>query len=407
MEYGDNFIPFSRPSIGEEEEQAARSAMRSGWLTTGNAAPAFEKEVADYTGMPFALTVNSATSGLILAMEACGVGPEKEHGTKAPYTDKAGKTGGKILTTPYTFVSTASAARKLGGEVVYADIEKDSYNIDPAAVEKKLSEDPSIRAVVPVHVGGNLCDMDRLRELARAYEVKLIEDAAHAFPSRTAAGFGGTLGDIGVFSFYATKTITTAEGGMICTKDEQLMSRMKTMRMHGIDRPVWDRYTSDKASWEYDVTEAGFKFNMPDILAAIGREQLKKADRFYEKRREIAGAYNNAFMEYDFLQIPPDGEGNAWHLYLLRIVPEKLNIGRDEFARILQELGLGISMHFIPHFRMTYWKNRYGLRAEDFPRAQRQFETTISLPLWPGMTTDMISRVLATVVETGKDHYAP
>lgn len=381
-------IPFFLPSIGIEEEEAVLRVMRSGWLTTGQEAFSFEKEFAEKVGAEHALAVNSATSGLILAMEACGI-----------------REGTKILTSPYTFVSTATSALHLGGGIVYADIEKDTYSISPDQIEQKLSKDRSIRAIVPIHIAGNLCNMAEIKKIANHYGVKVIEDAAHSFPSKTEAGYAGTLGDIGVFSFYATKTITTAEGGMICTNNKKLAERMSIMRMHGIDRNVWNRYTSDQASWEYDVVQAGFKYNLPDILAAMGREQLKKADIFFEKRKKIALKYTEAFSAYDFLQCSPDTEGNAWHLYILRIRNEKLSITRDEFARILQQNGINISMHFIPHYSFTYLKKLYKLKTRDFPNTKKQFESSISIPLWPDMTDEMVERVISTVIETGKNNY--
>jgi dTDP-4-amino-4,6-dideoxygalactose transaminase len=382
-------VPFFRPALGTEEEQAVLEVMRSGWLTTGKIALEFEKEFASFVGSPFALGVNSATSGLMLAMEACGIGP-----------------GAPILTTPYTFVSTATSALHLGAEVVYADIEPDSYCISPEKIAEQLARRPEIKAIVPVHVGGAVCDMKAITGLAKQHGIAVIEDAAHSFPSLTSAGYAGTLGDAGVFSFYANKTITTGEGGMVCVHSPALAERISRLRMHGIDRPVWDRYTSKNASWEYDVTEAGWKCNLPDILAAIGRAQLTKAQSLFEKRKAIAEKYNQAFASLDFLRLPPDGQGNAWHLYLLRIVPAKLTIGRDVFSSLLQADGIGVSLHFIPHFQMTLFKNKYALRAQDFPNALRQFETTITLPLWPGMTDDMIDRVIQAVTATGKAHYA-
>jgi dTDP-4-amino-4,6-dideoxygalactose transaminase len=382
-------VPFFRPALGAEEEQAVLEVMRSGWLTTGSVALEFEKEFAAFVGSPHALSVNSATSGLMLAMEVCGVG-----------------SGAHILTTPYTFVSTAIAALHLGAEVVYADIESDSYNIDPDALARQLAVHPQIKALVPVHVAGSVCNMKAIGELAAQYGARVIEDAAHAFPSRTGAGYAGTLGDAGVFSLSANKTITTGEGGMVCVRDARLAERLARLRLHGIDRPVWDRYTSKNASWEYDVVEAGWKCNLPDILAAIGRAQLAKAQGLFQSRKAAANRYNKAFAPFDFLRLPPDGEGNAWHLYLLRIVPEKLRVSRNEFSSLLQQAGIGVSLHFIPHFQMTLFKNRYGLKAQDFPHALRQFETTISLPLWPGMTEDQISRVIQTVIDTGKANYA-
>jgi len=383
-----DFIPFFLPSFTEAEEEAVIRVLRSGWLTTGKEAIAFEKEFGDFTGSPHSLAVNSATSGLMLAMDAFGIG-----------------NGTKILTTPYTFVSTATSARHLGAEIAYADIEADTCNIDPAAIETALRDDPAIRAIVPVHIAGNVCRMDEICALGKKYGVAVIEDAAHSFPSRTKAGFAGTLGDAGVFSFYATKTITTGEGGMVCVKDEAKAKRISMMRSHGIDRTIWDRYTSKQASWKYDVVEDGWKCNLPDILAAIGRVQLTKADEFFRKRSRIAREYNAAFSECDYLRIPPDGDGNAWHLYPLGIVPEKLDTDRDGFAQELQDAGLGISVHFIPHFEMTWFKKRYNLSRADFPEAARRYDTTISLPFWPDMTDEMVAGVIRAVRDTGNRHY--
>lgn len=389
MKQPGSFIPFSLPSIGIEEEEAVLRVLRSGWLTTGKEALAFEKEFALFTGSPHALAVNSATSGLQLAMEACGI-------TK----DTA------ILTSPYTFIATSSAALHLNASVQYCDIEKDTYNIDPEKIEDALKRDrallkPRIKAVVPIHIAGNVCRMQDIMTLAKKYEVYIIEDAAHSFPSKTDNGYAGTIGDIGVFSFYATKTITTAEGGMVCTANDELAKRMTTMRMHGIDRSVWDRYTADKASWEYDVIEAGYKYNLPDILAAIGREQLKKADFFLEKRIHIIKQYNQAFAECPWIIPPPDGKGNAWHLYLLNLDLQKITINRNNFSQFLQEDGIGVSMHFIPHFLMSFWKKQ-GLDEKDFPNAKTRYESTISLPLWPDMTQMMIDKVIETVIKTGR-----
>jgi len=390
--FEQTFIPFGLPAIGKEEEDAVLRVLRSGWITTGKETLAFEKEFADFISDKNdpvqCLAVNSATSGLMLAMDACGI-----------------NSSNKILTTPYTFISTATAACHLGAGVVYADIEKNTYNIDPNQIEKKLKENSDIKAIVPVHIAGLPCNMKAIMDIAKHYNVTVIEDAAHAFPSKTKEGFAGTLSDIGVYSFYATKPITTGEGGMICCRNPEFLQRMMTMRLHGIDRPVWNRYTSDKASWEYDVIEPGFKCNLPDILSAIGRIQLKKSMDLFNQRVKIAETYNKAFSEYDFLQLPPDGDGHAWHLYMLRIVPKKLNINRNEFTELLQKSGIGISMHFIPHFRMTYMKKTFNLNEVDFPNASKQFSTSFSLPFWPGMTDDMINKVIETVIRIGKEHY--
>ena len=378
-----DFIPFALPEIGEEEEKAVLEVLKSGWITTGKVTLEFEKEFAKKLNVPHALAVNSATSGLILALEACKIGP-----------------GDKVLTTPYTFISTATSCLHLGAEVVYADIEKDSFNIDPEKIEEQLAKDSSIKAIIPVHIAGNICDMKKICAIAKKYDVYVIEDAAHAFPAKSSDGWAGTFGDIGVFSFYATKTITTAEGGMVVTSNPELAKRMTTMRLHGIDRNVWDRYTSKKASWQYDVVDAGFKCNLPDILSAIGIEQLKKADSFLEKRKAIVEKYNDAFSKYDFFILPPDSDGNAWHLYLLGLNLSKLKIDRDEFGNLLQEKGIGISMHFIPHYKFSLWQGT-NLSEKDFPNAEEHFLRTLSLPLWPGMTEIMVQKVIDTVIKIG------
>ena len=402
-------VPFSRPSISKEEEAGVLDVLRSGWLTTGKHALAFEKEFSYFmnkvddsvierrkaAGLSandvISLAVNSATSGMILAMEACGVKP-----------------GTVVITTPYTFVSTAACAKHLGADVLFADIEKDSYSIDVDKVQALLAADKAkkIAAIVPVHIAGNVCDMERLVQVAHKYKVKVIEDAAHAFPSLTKYGYAGTICDAGVFSFYVTKTMTTAEGGMVCVRDQKLAKRMTVMRMHGMDRTTWDRYTSPRASWEYDIVDLGWKFNLPDLLAVIGRVQLARSGEFFEKRKKIVELYNKAFSKLDFIQLPPDGEGNAWHLYLARLNLNALKINRDEFAKALQKAGIGISMHFIPLFHFKYWQGLdQNFRAKNFPNAEKQYKRTISLPLWPDMTETMAKNVISAVKKIGEANH--
>lgn len=400
-------VPFHRAAITKAEEDAVLDVLRSGWLTTGKYALEFEKKFSAALTCPddqekgrdpiISLAVNSNTSGMILAMEACGV-----------------KAGNAVITTPYTFVSTAACARHLGADVYFADIEKDSYSIDPNKIEEILKKDAKnghkVQAIVPVHIAGNVCDMKAILELAKKYstpdhKIYVIEDAAHSFPSKTSLGFAGAIGDVGVFSFYVTKTITTAEGGMVCTRNPDLAKRMTVMRMHGMDRTTWDRYTSPRASWEYDIIAPGYKFNLPDLLAALGCCQVDRANLFFEQRKKIVEKYNKAFSKLDFIQLPPDGEGNAWHLYLLRIIPEKLTISREEFAKKMQAAGLGISVHFIPIFHFTYWKELYpDFTAENYPMAEDHYQRTISIPLYPDMTEDAAQLVIDTVTQIGMEN---
>lgn len=389
-------VPFHKAAITKDEENAVLDVLRSGWLTTGKYALEFEKKFSAAVGGGdvISLAVNSNTSGMILAMEACGV-----------------RQGTAVITTPYTFVSTAACARHLNADVYFADVEKDTYSIDADKIEEILKKHADrVQAIVPVHIAGNICNMKRIMELAKQYstpehKIYVIEDAAHSFPSPTSLGYAGTIGDAGVFSFYVTKTITTAEGGMVCTRDKELARHMTVMRMHGMDRTTWDRYTSPRASWEYDIIAPGYKFNLPDVLAALGCCQVDRAELFYKQRKRIVEKYNEAFSKLDFIKLPPDGEGNSWHLYLMRIIPEKLKITRDEFAKKMQESGLGISVHFIPIFHFTYWKELYpDFTAENFPNAEHQYSTTISIPLFPDMTDEQAQLVIDTVTRIGEEN---
>lgn len=393
-------VPFHKAAITKAEEDAVLDVLRSGWLTTGKYTLEFEKKFSQAVGGDdvISLAVNSNTSGMILAMEACGV-----------------KSGTAVITTPYTFVSTATCARHLNADVYFADVEKDSYSIDPEKIEEILIKDAKnghkVKAIVPVHIAGNICNMERILELAKKYstsenKIYVIEDAAHSFPSPTKLGYAGTIGDAGVFSFYVTKTITTAEGGMVCTKNPELAKRMTMMRMHGMDRTTWDRYTSPRASWEYDIVAPGYKFNLPDVLSALGCCQVDRAVLFYEQRKAIVEQYNNAFSKLDFIKLPPDGEGNAWHLYLMRINPEKLTISREEFAKKLQGEGIGISVHFIPIFHFTYWKELYpDFTAKNYPNAETQYSQTISIPLYPDMPQEQVDYVINTVIKIGTENH--
>jgi dTDP-4-amino-4,6-dideoxygalactose transaminase len=401
-------IPFALPFIGREEEEAVLRVLRSGWLTTGKEALAFEKEFADFLASPgmaeqaplSALAVNSATSGLHLALEACGAGP-----------------GDVVLVPSYTFTSTAEVVRYLGADVAFVDTKPGGFHIDPESLERTLERleqglpaypprkgsgegfGPRGRpaAAIPVHYGGLPCDMKAIMTAAKRHGIRIIEDAAHAFPSLLPEGlWAGAIGDAGVYSFYATKTLATGEGGMVVSRDAEIARRIAIMRSHGIDRAVWNRYTDKKASWYYEVIEPGFKYNLPDILAALGRVQLSRAMDLLKMRREIAAHYDAAFGDNAALMIPPTGPGDARHLYPLRVRPET-SINRNEFIRALQDRGVGISVHFIPLHIMPYYREHYALEPEDFPESMRSFEQVISLPIWPGMRDEQVEQVIETV----------
>lgn len=384
MSLNTEFIPFAKPSIGTEEEEAVIRVLRSGWLTTGIESKKFELEFAAYTGTHNALAVNSATSGLHLALEAFGIGP-----------------GDKIITSPYTFTSTAEVIRYLGADPVFADIDPSTLNLCPMETAKLLEKYPSVKGIIPVHIGGYPCNMEAFLELKHKYKIMLLEDAAHSFPVKTNGKFLGCIGDAGVFSFYATKTITTGEGGMIVTNNDEAAKRMSVMRLHGIDREIWNRYTSDKPSWQYSVVEAGFKYNMPDIAAAIGRAQLKKAAGFLENRKKIAKFYFRELGDLDFLRLPEQQSNHAWHLYMPRIIDSKLTITRDEFIDNLINQGIGISVHYIPLHIMPYYQKKYGYKPKDFPKTLKAYNSVFSLPIYPGLKEEQLERIVSAVKNTG------
>ncbi|MFP4114011.1 MAG: DegT/DnrJ/EryC1/StrS family aminotransferase [Spirochaetota bacterium] len=381
----DDHIPFHRPSIGAEEESAVLRVLRSGWLTTAGEARAFEEEFRAAVGAAHAVAVSSATAGLHLSLEAIGVGP-----------------GGRVITTPYTFTSSAEVIRYLGADPLFVDVRPDDLNIDPELIARALAEDSErVQAILPVHVGGHPCEMDTICSMARDAGVPVLEDAAHALPASYGGRALGTWGACGVFSFYATKTITTGEGGMVVTDDPKLAKRISVMRLHGIDREVWDRYTAKSPSWHYQVVDAGFKYNMPDLLAAIGRVQLGRAHEFHDRRRAVAAAYRDMLADRDYLELPAESSTSSWHLYVIRLVPDRLSIDRDEFIRRLSERRIGTSVHFIPLHLMPYYRDRYRLKPTDFPVSLDSYSRAVSLPIYPGLTDDEVARIAEAVRTVG------
>jgi dTDP-4-amino-4,6-dideoxygalactose transaminase len=378
------FLPFALPEIGEEEIAEVVDTLRSGWVTTGPKARRFEEAFAAYLGDAglHCVAVNSATAGLHLALEALGLGP-----------------GDEVITTTHTFTATAEVVRYLGADVVLVDIDPATLNLDPAAVEAAIT--PRTKALLPVHYAGLAADMPVLTAIARRHGLKIVEDAAHALPTTSSGRLVGTLdSDATVFSFYANKTITTGEGGMLVTRNEALATRARVMRLHGIDRDAFDRFTATRPSWHYEVVAPGFKYNLTDIAAALGLHQLKRADAFQQRREALAARYDAALAGLPVILPPraPAGERHAWHLYVLRLRDEA-PIGRDALIERLYAAGIGCSVHYIPLHLHPYWRERYDLRPERFPHSQHAFETMLSLPLYTRMREADVDRVAAALHE--------
>jgi dTDP-4-amino-4,6-dideoxygalactose transaminase len=373
-----DFLPFALPEIGEEEIAEVVDTLRSGWITTGPKARRFESDFAAFLGEPglHCVAVNSATAGLHLALEALGIGP-----------------GDEVLTTTHTFTATAEVVRYLGADVKLVDCDAATLNIDPAAVEAAVG--PRTKALVPVHYAGLAADMPRLLQIARRHRLKVVEDAAHALPSTSGGRLVGTLGsDAAVFSFYANKTITTGEGGMLVTRDPEIAARARVMRLHGISRDAFDRFSAQVPSWYYEIVAPGFKYNLTDIAAALGLHQLRRARDFHRRREQLAQAYDAALSGLP-LQLPahaPPGEQHAWHLYVVRLADDA-RVARDRVIERLYAAGIGCSVHYIPLHLQPYWRERYGLQARHFPRSQRAFERMISLPLYTRMRDADVERV--------------
>ncbi len=380
---GPPFLPFALPDIGEEEIAEVVDTLRSGWVTTGPKARRFEQDFAAWLGDAEGLhcmAVNSATAGLHLALEALGIGP-----------------GDEVITTTHTFTATAEVVRYLGADVRLVDIHPATLNIAPALIEAAIT--PRTKAIVPVHYAGLAADMHVILDIARRHGLKVVEDAAHALPTTCGGQRVGTLGSAAtVFSFYANKTITTGEGGMLVTRDAQLAARAKVMRLHGISRDAFDRFTAKVPSWAYEVVAPGYKYNLTDIAAALGIHQLRRAHAFHSQRSALAALYDEALAGLPLL-LPPHaapGEQHAWHLYVVRLTPAA-RCNRDQLVQHLFEAGIGCSVHYIPLHLHPYWRDRYGLQPAQFPHSQHAFENLLSLPLYTRMQAGDVQRVSQAV----------
>lgn len=375
------FLPFALPDIGEDEINEVLDSLRSGWLTTGPKTKRFEEDFAAFAGDGTeTIAVNSATAGLHLALEAVGINP-----------------GDEVITTPYTFTATAEVVRYLGADPVFADIDPDTFNIDPSKIEAAITS--RTKAIIPVHFAGLACDMDSILTISRKHGLKVIEDAAHALPTTIDGHLIGSLdSDATVYSFYATKTITTGEGGMIVTRDPEVAKRCRIMRLHGISRDAFNRYTSTKPSWHYEVVAPGCKYNMTDVAASLGIHQLKKAWIFQKKRETLAASYDIAFRDLPVVLPPkaPSGDMHSWHLYVIRLTDDA-SVTRDRFIELMAENGVGCSVHFIPLHLHPYWRDRYNLKPEDFPNALKTYERAVSLPLFTKMSEKDLQQVIDSV----------
>lgn len=375
------FLPFALPDIGEEEISAVVDCMRSGWVTTGPISKQFEHAFSAYlVDGGETIAVNSATAGLHLALEALGIGA-----------------GDEVIVPSLTFTATAEVVRYLGAKPVFVDVEPDTLNISPSAVEAAIS--PRTRAIMPVHYAGLACDMEAILALAERHHLRVVEDAAHAFPTRYRGRLIGTLSsDVVVFSFYANKTMTTGEGGMVVTRDPAVAQRIRLMRIHGISSDAFNRYTSNTPAWYYEVVAAGFKYNLTDIAASIGIAQLRKIDRFLLRREQLAARYNDALSTLPLI-LPPrpqHGSSHAWHLYVIRLT-NKAKLGRDEMIARLSSRGIGTSVHFIPLHRQPYWRDRYTLSNAHFPATEQAYQSMLTLPLYTRMTDADQRRVIDEV----------
>jgi dTDP-4-amino-4,6-dideoxygalactose transaminase len=385
------FLHFAPPLIGDAEIDEVISTLRGGWITTGDRAQRFEKEFGSYVGAPAALAVNSATSAMHVALAALGIGD-----------------GDSVVSTTMTFSSTIHVIEHQRARPLLVDVEPDTLNIDPDKVEKAVRDDGRVKAILPVHLYGHPAEMDRIYDIARRHRLAVIEDAAHSLPARyrgrmigaPAAGFAQP--NLVAFSFYATKNLTTGEGGML-TGPEELIESSRIWSLHGMTRDAYKRYTSE-GSWRYDVVLPGFKYNLSDLQAAIGLHQLAKLEEMQRRRLAIVAQYDEALGQLEELETPrprPEVE-SAWHIYLLRVRAGRLRIGRDDFIEELRKRNIGASVHFIPIHAHSYYRERYGLRPEQFPVAQREFERMLSLPLSPAHSDADVADVIEAVIDIVK-----
>jgi dTDP-4-amino-4,6-dideoxygalactose transaminase len=389
-----SFLPFALPDLDDTELAEVREVLESGWVTTGAKAHAFEAQFAARVGASYGIAVNSATAAMHLALDAIGL-----------------RRGDEVITTPYTFAATAEVVRYFDAKPVFVDVCLEDFNMNLDLLEAAITE--RTRAIIPIHIAGLPAELEPIYAIAARHNLPVIEDAAHSFPTvyrghmigadlsnSTLKTRNSELKILSCFSFYATKTITTGEGGMICTADAALAERCRIMALHGISKDAWKRYTAE-GSWYYEIVAPGFKYNMTDIAAAMGLAQLRKAERMWQRRKQVAGCFNAAFGSMRELQIPHDRQDcqHAWHLYMLRLNLDRLRIDRAQFVEELKQRNIGVSVHFIPLHIHPYYRETYGYRPEDFPVAYREYLREISLPIYSKMSDQDVQDVIDAVAD--------
>jgi len=379
-------LPFHVPDIGEEEIQAVAATLRSGWLTTGARVQEFEDLFATQIGCRYAVAVNSCTASLHLALEAIGL-----------------QEGDEVIVPTMTFTATAAVVTYFKATPVLVDICEDTFNIDVQKVEQAIT--PRTKAIIPVHFAGHPCEMDRILEIAHSHQIKVIEDAAHALPARYQGKMVGTLGDISCFSFYATKNITTGEGGMATTNNPEWANRMRMMSLHGMSRDAWKRYEA-QGSWYYEVASPGYKYNLTDLAAAIGIPQLRRCAGFWQRREAYAALYSQGFHDVPEIRIPfaQNDVQHSWHLYVIQLEVDRLRLDRAQFIDLLTKQRIGTSVHFIPLHLHPWYRDHLGCVSEDFPIASRVYERIVSLPLYPKMTPADVEYVIDVVKDIVKEY---
>lgn len=399
----EQYLPFALPDIDESELLEIREVLNSGWITTGSKTRQFEQSFGAFVGAKHAIAVNSCTAAMHLALEAINLQP-----------------GDEVITTPYTFAATAEVIRYFDARPVFVDIRSADLNINTDLIEPAISK--RTKAIIPVHIAGLSAEIEAINAIAEKYNLAVIEDAAHAFPAKykgriigttspqtTGPAFNGPYiaNSVICYSFYATKTITTGEGGMICTDNDALAERCRIMALHGISKDAWKRYTAE-GSWYYEIIAPGYKYNLTDIASAMGLAQLQKAEQMWNRRRELASRYNDAFRSLPELQIPPDRDDcqHAWHLYILRLNAERLKISRNQFIEELKARNIGTSVHFIPLHIHPYYQKTYGYQPADFPVAFHEYQRAISLPIYSKMSNQDALDVIESVLELVEQYRA-